>query len=81
MRAVVAVGAVLLGLLAPGCPREVDEPEIPPGVVRCEVAEDCNHAACGVLRACVGGLCEAADAGSLVIPCTDGGGAVPDAAP
>lgn len=72
---------LLLGLLlcAAGCPRQLDVPEPPDGVQRCSRMEDCNVARCGVLRACVGGLCEAVDAGTVVVPCLDAGGPPGDA--
>jgi hypothetical protein len=56
-------------LFAVACPREVDVPDVPPSAQRCETQDDCNDAACGLLRACVQGICEAADAGSLPVPC------------
>ncbi|MFW5925575.1 MAG: hypothetical protein ACOCV4_05365 [Myxococcota bacterium] len=71
MRIVAFCVLVLLAAVGQGCPRELDEPETPEGVRRCETLADCNAASCGALRACVGGLCEAPDAGTLVIPCVD----------
>lgn len=71
--------ALLLGLASVGwgCPRSLDVPSPPPGVQRCTRTSDCNTATCGALRACVGGLCEAPDAGTVVVPCRDAGS--PDA--
>lgn len=72
VRAAALCVLVLLAAALEGCPRDVEEPETPEGVLRCESLTDCNAATCGALRACVGGLCEAPDAGTLVIPCIDG---------
>lgn len=55
--------------LLTGCPRDVDVPEVPARAQACDTHEDCNDASCGRLRACVDGLCEPPDAGSLGIPC------------
>lgn len=74
-------GTTVVLLLVGGCPEDVDEPDIPPGVVRCEVTADCNELRCGVLRACVAGACEAPDAGTVFIPCQDASSAPSDGGP
>jgi hypothetical protein len=56
-------------LLWMGCPRDVEVPDVPSGAERCEAHPDCNEATCGRLRACVDGLCEPPDAGSLAVAC------------
>jgi hypothetical protein len=55
-----------------GCPRNVNVPDPPSGAARCSSERDCNDTAdggepCGLLFACVEGLCEQSP--TRVVPC------------
>lgn len=64
---------LLVLFVVAGCPRDVQEPDDPGGVPTCETVADCNDRTCGLLRACVDGLCEREEDASLVVPCLDAG--------
>jgi len=55
-------------LFALGCPREVDQPEPPPGIP-CASDAECTPpgAECGFVFACVDGVCE--EEASRFVPC------------
>jgi hypothetical protein len=62
------VFGVITAFLLAGCPRETGMPDPSEDARTCTTVAECNEGrTCGLLSACVDGLCE--DGQSLEIPC------------